>query len=763
MSSFRFWRKLTYKKRLFVYSLLLSIVPVLLVGFVSSWMSAKTIQEEVDHNQQMTLQQLKYQVDTFLYNIERTSVQIAGDITIEKSMKVGISMDDPVKLQTLLDMQDRMNLYRGHSDIRFDASLVYYKYGYVYSNRHGIVDMKDFPYYPYLQTLPSLPERSLVVPPKTYRDQQDLLLIRPIQSSAAPPEGLLVMEVDAKKFYDFFQSLKMSNNSRMIIVDDEGRVVMSQDEAEIGSQLNSLSELNQLRLNGEEPPKRIIVGETDYRVSVQKSAINEWTYIALTPHKALTEKSNGIIQLTWVVVAFLVGLWIMISIVASNRLYFPLHHLALKLPRTAPYKDVLQAIDGYIDDSLAANRRLTDEINNRLPNLKEFLLLQLLRGEISEREFAEQSGRYGFPLSGRYFCVFVVKVDQYMAFKQNYVGKDRSLMMYALSKLIQEMCEQVSPCVTAVPEPGLIAVLFGSEEGGKEAEGALSGICDAIRAHVSQYFHFTVTASFSQPRRELKQICDGYQEALDLLHVSFWLGSNRTISYRDLDDLGPVAQTSRLLVKMQKAIVRSIAEGDLAKAEEQLHAMMAAVPQTEAYSLPAVGMFAHLIGEVDGLLEEMGSDLTGMFDGNLYMRVYSAESLAELEDWFRSEFFPTLRGHLGQLDGSQKHGLIRQAIEYIHENYETDLSLQQAAAQLRLSPYQLSRFFKEETGMTFFDYVIDYRISKAKEWLIYTEMSIKEITERLRYASTQNFTRVFKQMTGVPPGKYRSDWRQSGG
>ncbi|RAV17722.1 hypothetical protein DQG23_26735 [Paenibacillus contaminans] len=42
-------------------------------------------------------------------------------------------------------------------------------------------------------------------------------------------------------------------------------------------------------------------------------------------------------------------------------------------------------------------------------------------------------------------------------------------------------------------------------------------------------------------------------------------------------------------------------------------------------------------------------------------------------------------------------------------------------------------------------------------------MSIKEITERLRYASMQNFTRVFKQMTGVPPGKYRSDWRQSGG
>ncbi|WP_158560709.1 AraC family transcriptional regulator [Paenibacillus contaminans] len=59
------------------------------------------------------------------------------------------------------------------------------------------------------------------------------------------------------------------------------------------------------------------------------------------------------------------------------------------------------------------------------------------------------------------------------------------------------------------------------------------------------------------------------------------------------------------------------------------------------------------------------------------------------------------------MEGSQKHGLIRQAIEYIYENYETDLSTQQAAAQLRLSPYQLSRFFKEETGMTFVDYVID--------------------------------------------------------
>ncbi|MNP45807.1 HTH-type transcriptional regulator YesS [compost metagenome] len=101
-------------------------------------------------------------------------------------------------------------------------------------------------------------------------------------------------------------------------------------------------------------------------------------------------------------------------------------------------------------------------------------------------------------------------------------------------------------------------------------------------------------------------------------------------------------------------------------------------------------------------------------------------------------------------------------MKYIHEHFDQDFSLQQIAGELGVSSSQLSRFFKQTMDMNFVDYVLYYRISKAKEWLVYSDMTIKEISDRLRYTTTQNFTRVFKQITGVPPGKYRSDFRLDG-
>jgi AraC-like DNA-binding protein len=90
---------------------------------------------------------------------------------------------------------------------------------------------------------------------------------------------------------------------------------------------------------------------------------------------------------------------------------------------------------------------------------------------------------------------------------------------------------------------------------------------------------------------------------------------------------------------------------------------------------------------------------------------------------------------------------------------ETDISQQQLADLVGLSPTQLSRLFKEQMNVTYADYLIQYRMEKAKHWLEYTDMPIKTIAERLRYTTVQNFTRIFKQVVGVPPAQYRKQLR----
>ena len=136
-----------------------------------------------------------------------------------------------------------------------------------------------------------------------------------------------------------------------------------------------------------------------------------------------------------------------------------------------------------------------------------------------------------------------------------------------------------------------------------------------------------------------------------------------------------------------------------------------------------------------------------------------AKSLNEVKEWLKQSVFPQAVQALQDANLPKRTKLVQHALFYIREHLETDLSLKQVADTIQVSPSQFSRMFKEETGLAFGDYVIEQRMEKAKEWLAHSNMPIKDIAERLRYTTVQNFTRIFKQVTDVPPGQYRKQFR----
>ncbi|MNI94118.1 HTH-type transcriptional regulator YesS [compost metagenome] len=66
-----------------------------------------------------------------------------------------------------------------------------------------------------------------------------------------------------------------------------------------------------------------------------------------------------------------------------------------------------------------------------------------------------------------------------------------------------------------------------------------------------------------------------------------------------------------------------------------------------------------------------------------------------------------------------------------------------------------------ETGTNFSDYLIQYRMTMAKKWLIETDLKISEIAERVGYKIPQNFIRIFRKAEAITPGQYREQYIQS--
>ena len=85
---------------------------------------------------------------------------------------------------------------------------------------------------------------------------------------------------------------------------------------------------------------------------------------------------------------------------------------------------------------------------------------------------------------------------------------------------------------------------------------------------------------------------------------------------------------------------------------------------------------------------------------------------------------------------------------------EKDLKAQEVAEYLGISVGYLGKIIFKETGIHFSDYMNQYRIEKAKEMLVETNLKIYEIAERVGYNNVEHFNRIFKKMTGVGPRQY---------
>lgn len=101
---------------------------------------------------------------------------------------------------------------------------------------------------------------------------------------------------------------------------------------------------------------------------------------------------------------------------------------------------------------------------------------------------------------------------------------------------------------------------------------------------------------------------------------------------------------------------------------------------------------------------------------------------------------------------------VKLALEFVEENYKRSISLSDMAVHCCCSEYHFSRLFKRDTGFSPYEYIVKYRINKAKYLLKNTDKTVENIAECVGFASNSNFIRTFGELEGMTPLKYRKYW-----
>lgn len=102
--------------------------------------------------------------------------------------------------------------------------------------------------------------------------------------------------------------------------------------------------------------------------------------------------------------------------------------------------------------------------------------------------------------------------------------------------------------------------------------------------------------------------------------------------------------------------------------------------------------------------------------------------------------------------------VVREAYEYINENFTSACTLSDIASAVHISPNYLHTIFCDQVGMTPHDYLTERRIENAKMLIRAGERSMLEIALECGFCSQSHFNKIFKQKCGLTPAKYKQNF-----
>ena len=109
--------------------------------------------------------------------------------------------------------------------------------------------------------------------------------------------------------------------------------------------------------------------------------------------------------------------------------------------------------------------------------------------------------------------------------------------------------------------------------------------------------------------------------------------------------------------------------------------------------------------------------------------------------------------YMNQVD--QEKSIVYTVKAYISEHYAEELTRDDMAQLVYLNPDYLSRIFRSETGESLSNYLIRFRIDRAKELLISTSQPIHQIACSVGYTNFSYFAKLFRKYTQCTPNEYR--------
>lgn len=190
--------------------------------------------------------------------------------------------------------------------------------------------------------------------------------------------------------------------------------------------------------------------------------------------------------------------------------------------------------------------------------------------------------------------------------------------------------------------------------------------------------------------------------------------------------------------------------GEIDKILVKLHSAHYSISEYQIVILEILFAISHLYKKYQITMDE---ELAG--SKKMAVKILSINTGKELDNWLFN-YCNFIRSLIQKKQIDNNIVLAEQTKLYVSKNFmKPDLSVETMCDELHVSPSHFSKVFKQETGMTFINYLTGIRMQEAKRLLDKTDYKSHVIGEMVGYPEPNYFSYVFKKNCGVSPVKYR--------
>lgn len=543
------------------------------------------------------------------------------------------------------------------------------------------------------------------------------------------PRGILILFIDSAYLSDYIDRFAGTEFNNLLI---------SAHDSSVYEQTRNTSDLSNLH----EKPYRLVL----------PSQVCEWQYTISYTNNSGVWIHNLFSSLLAILISIAVG--ISSAFILTKVTYRPLHSLLNKLSDAVRDEDVNNGdgsayhfIEKSIDRLLHENKKLQQSMQDFESAARSNMFLRLLKGYFPDDHSLDGLNKFGIPYTDdMYYCTMLISFHAIhdVADFDN-IRKLEMLTMLVVEQTMQRY--QLDYELFEITNADKALIVSSTNRFGES--GAIEQIASSVAAEMEQNCGVHLDVLYGSVEQGLVGISKSYYAAHERLQaLLFSRGHLRAMQ----EETTPHEVDYYYPTDWEVQLINNLKIGNL---DTSIHILQEIREENEKRQLSEGSM----VKLVSLLMETM---LRVLHEVNLNTGIYAKQfaSMASASNihamWSYVFEVGTLlceRNRYSNTSSTMEVG--SKLLLYVNENYTSaDVSLKKLAEMFQMSTSNVSKMFKEVTGINFYDYLCRLRMEMAKELLREKTCRIDDIAHRVGYENVYSFKRAFTRYEGIKPDEY---------